>query len=256
MFKRRVGELAKRPLIVPADATVTQAADLMVRADVSCLAAVTGAKVVGFVTERELVRHLDVDLDPGTSVREILSRSVGGGILKDLSTHEALKIMLDRRQRHLPVIDVGGSLLGVVTDKELVDALAVDFMVESIDCRAIMRTDPVCLTPGQSVQAALDRMREANIGSVLVTEAGKAVGIFTERDALRAIMGRPERLTDPVSGYMNSPVVCVPVEAMVYKVILYMRQKGVRRLAVVEPDGRLAGVLTQPDILQYARRMG
>lgn len=256
MFKRRVGELAKRPLIVPADATVTQAADLMVRADVSCLAVVTGAKVVGFVTERELVRHLDVDLDPGTPVREILSRTVGGGILKDLSATEAIKTMLERKERHLPVIDVGGSLIGVVTDKELVDALAVDFMVENVDCRAVMRPEPVCLAPDAPVQAALDRMRQAGIGSVLVAMDGKAAGIFTERDALRAIMGQPERLADPVSAYMSRPVVSVPAEAMVYKVILYMRQKGVRRLAVTEADGRLAGVLTQPDILLYARRMG
>ena len=256
MFKRRVGELAKRPLIVPADATVTQAADLMVRADVSCLAAVTGAKVVGFVTERELTRRLDVDLDPGTPVRDVLSRTVGGGILKDLSAHEAIKTMLERKVRHLPVIDVGGSRIGVVTDKELVDALAVDFMVENVDCRAVMRPAPVILSPEQSVQTALDRMREVGVGSVLVVTDGKAAGIFTERDALRAIMGQPERLSHPVSAYMSRPVVSVPAEAMVYKVILYMRQKGVRRLAVTEADGRLAGVLTQPDILLYARRMG
>ena len=255
MFKRRVGELAKRPHIMPADATVTQAADLMVRADISCLAAVTGAKVVGFLTERELVRHLDVDLDPATPIRDILSRG-GIGIPKDLGVDEAIKRMLERRERHLPVVDAGGSLLGLVTDKELVDALAVDFMVESVDCRALMRADPVCMDPGQTVRTALDRMRQKNVGCVLVVEGGKAAGIFTERDALRAIMGQPERLADTVATYMSGPVVCVPVDAMVYKVILFMRQKGVRRLAVVEDDGSLAGLLTQPGILAYASRLG
>ncbi|MHC1791016.1 CBS domain-containing protein [Solidesulfovibrio sp.] len=254
MFKRRVGELAKRPHLVPADATVTQAADLMVRADVNCLAAVSGAKVVGFLTERDLVRHLDVDLDPATPVREILSR-IGCGILKDRNVDEAVKQMIEARARHLPVVDVGGSLVGLVTDKELVDALAVDFMVENIDCRALMRMNPVRLTRQQSVRTALDHMRETNSGCVLVVEDGKAAGIFTERDALRAIMGRPERLTDPVSAHMSGPVVCVPVDAMVYKVILFMRQKGVRRLAVVESDGSLSGIISQQDILLYARRM-
>ena len=255
MFKRRVGELAKRPHIVPADATVTQAADLMINADVSCLAAVAGAKVVGFVTERELVRRLDVDLDPATPVRELVSRN-SSGILKDLGLDEAIRRMLERHERHLPVVDIGGSLLGLVTDKELVDALAVDFMVENVDCRALMRVEPIRLPPDFPVQSALDHMREKNAGSVLVVVDGKATGIFTERDALRAIMGHPERLTDPLSAYMSGPVVCVPVDAMVYKVILFMRQKGVRRLAVVEPDGRLAGLLSQQDILLYARRLG
>ena len=255
MFKRRVGELAKRPHIVPADATVTQAADLMISADVSCLAAVAGARVMGFITERELVRRLDVDLDPGTPVREFVSRSTGG-ILKDLAVDEAIRRMLERHERHMPVVDVNGSLLGLVTDKELVDALAVDFMVENVDCRALMRLKPICLSPDQPVQTALDQMRAQNSGAALIVVDGKATGIFTERDALRAIMGHLERLSDPLSAYMSGPVVCVPVDAMVYKVILFMRQKGVRRLAVVEPDGRLAGLLSQQDILLYARRLG
>ena len=254
MFKRRVGELAKRPHIVPADATVTQAADLMISADVSCLAVVAGAKVVGFVTERELVRHLDVDLDPATPVRELVSRNTGG-ILKDLAVDEAIRRMLERRERHLPVVDISGSLLGLVTDKELVDALAVDFMVENLDCRALMRVEPIRLPPDFPVQSALDHMREKNAGSVLAVVDGKAAGIFTERDALRALMGRPERLNDPLSAHMSGPVVCVPVDAMVYKVILFMRQKGVRRLAVVETNGALAGMLTQQDLLLYARRL-
>ena len=75
MFQRKVGELAKRPHIVAADATVTQAADLMVQEDVSCLAAVSGAKVLGFLTERDLVRHLDVDLAPDSPIRDMKAPS-------------------------------------------------------------------------------------------------------------------------------------------------------------------------------------
>ncbi len=63
-------------------------------------------------------------------------------------------------------------------------------------------------------------------------------------------------MAHPLSPHMSSPVVSVPGEAMVYKVILFMRQKGVRRVAVVGADGLLAGLLTQRDILLYARRMG
>lgn|GEM_PF-827289 len=255
MFKRRVGELAKRPHIVPADATVTQAANLMAREDTSCLAAVSGAKVVGFLTERELTRHIDVDLDPDTPIRGLLIRP-DGGILKDLPFDEAIKRMLERRVRHLPVLDVGGSLLGIVTDKELVDALAVDFMVENVVCRDLARPAPATLDARHPVREALSLMRVQNVGSVLAIADGKPAGIFTERDAMAAIMGRPERLDDPLSRYMSAPVVSVPVDAMVYKVILFMRQKAVRRVAVVEADGTLAGVLTQQDILQFARRLG
>lgn len=255
MFKRRVGELARRPHLVAADASVTQASDVMAREGVSCLAAVTGARVVGFLTERDLVRHLDVDLEPDTPIREFLTRPTGA-IARDLPVSEAVKLMLDRHERHLAVVDFGGSLLGLVTDKELVDALAVDLMVENATCRQLMRADAASLSPDRPVRDALALMRARKTGCVLAVVDGKPAGIFSERDATARIMGRQERLAEPLSSHMSAPVVCVPEDAMVYKVILFMRQKGVRRVAVVNAAGNLAGILSHQDILAYARRMG
>ncbi|WP_428563316.1 MAG: CBS domain-containing protein [Solidesulfovibrio sp. DCME] len=254
MFKQRVGELAIRPHIVAADATVAQACEAMARAGVSCLAVVRGARVVGFLTESELARHLDVDLDPTASIEDFLVRP-SASVPKDKPVQEAVKIMLERHDRHLPVVDFSGSMLGLVTEKELVDALAVDFMVENAACKALMRADPVTADPDALVREGLSLMRQRGAECVLVTEAGRPVGIFSESDALTRILGRPQRLLEPLSQYMTAPVVSVPGEAMVYKVILFMRQKAVRRVAVTGADGALIGLLTQRDILLYARRM-
>jgi predicted transcriptional regulator len=254
MFKQRVGELAIRPHIVPADATVAQACDAMARSGVSCLAAVRGARVVGFLTETNLVRHLDVDLEPTATIEDFLVRPTGS-VPKDMPVNEVVKLLLERHERHLPVVDHGGSLLGLVTEKELVDALAVDFMVESAACRTLMRPDPVVVDMGASVRDALAVMRQTDAECLLVVAADRPVGMFSERDAITRIMGRQTLLNEPLSQHMTAPVISVPGEAMVYKVILYMRQKGVRRVAVVEASGKLAGLLTQRDILLYARRM-
>lgn len=254
MFKHRVGDLAKKPPLVSAEATMTQAADIMAREGASCLAAVAGNKVVGFLGEGELVRHLDVDMDSDSSIRELISPPTGA-VPMDMSVHEAAKIMLERRVRHLPVLGKSGTLLGLVTDKELVDALAVDFMVENIQCRSLMRPDPVCLAPSRPVRDALALMRQHGVDCVLAVDNGKPAGIFTARDATAKILGHPERLAESVSRYMSKPMVSVPVDAMVYKVILFMRQKGMRRVAVVEKDESLAGLLTQKHLLGYARRL-
>jgi len=255
MFKQRVGELAKRPHIVAAEASVTQAADLMAREGISCLAAVSGAKVVGFLTENNLVRHFDVDLDLDASIRDFLTRPEGA-VAKDMRVSEAVKLLLERAVRHLPVMDFSGSLLGLVTEKELVDALAVDFMVEDAVCSDLMRRDPVTLPADRSVREALALMREKNADCLLALNADKPAGILSERDVLSRIMGFPERLTAPVSRHMTAPVISVPTTAVVYKVILFMRQKGVRRVAVIHENGSLAGMLSQRDILVYARRIG
>ncbi|EFL49147.1 putative signal transduction protein with CBS domains [Solidesulfovibrio fructosivorans JJ]] len=255
MFKHRVGELAKRPHIVAAEASITQAADLMAREGISCLAAVSGAKVVGFLTENNIVRHFDVDMDLDASIREFLTKPEGA-VAKDLPVSEAVKLLLERAARHLPVVDFSGSLLGLVTEKELVDALAVDFMVEDALCSDLMHHDPVTLPADRTVREALTLMREKNADCVMAVDAGKPAGILSERDVLSRVLGYPERLAAPVTRYMTTPVISVPTTAVIYKVILFMRQKGVRRVAVIHEDGRLAGLLSQRDLLRYARRIG
>jgi CBS domain-containing protein len=256
MFKRMVGELAKRPVLVPLATTVAEAAAVMAEHGVHFLAVLSGRRVVGFVAERALCRHLDVDLEPGSPIGDLLDRAVPS-VTRTTLVEDAVKSMLEHHVRHLLVLEAaGGNLAGLVTDKELVDALAVDFMVANVICRDLLRPDTVVAAPQEPVRDALARLRERDVSCVLVVEGGKPAGIFSERDAVTKILGHPERLSEPLSRHMSAPVVCVPDTAMVYKVILFMRQKGVRRLAVVDDDGRLAGILSQRHILAYARRLG
>lgn len=254
MFKRKVSELARRAGLIGIDATATAAAVAMADQDNDCLAVVAGRRVVGFVTERDLCRHLDVDLEEHTPVSELLTRSVGV-IPGDLGVDEAVRRMLEQQRRHLVIQTPDGGMLGLITDKELVDALAVDFMVENVACQDLVRPGTVTAQPETPVRDALHRMREHDVSSVVVVDADKPAGLFTERDAITKILGYPDRLTAPLSRYMNAPVIVVPASAMVYKVILHMRQKRVRRVAVVHDDGTLAGLLTQRHILAYARRL-
>lgn len=254
MFKRRVGELVKRPAFVPLDATVAAVAAAIAAMDVSCLAVVTDRKVVGFVTEHGLCRHLDVDVDAATPVCEILMRCVTS-VPKTMFVDDAVTLMLERQTRHLIVLEPDGSMCGLVTDKDLVEALAVEFMVENSICQEFVRPTQAVLPPERSIRDTLALMRDKDLDAVLAVSGDKPVGIFTDRDATIKILGHPERLTEPLSLHMSIPVVCVPMTAMVYKVILFMRQRGVRRVAVLDAEGTLAGLLGQQHILAHARRM-
>jgi len=255
MFKRTVGELAKRPVLVTTGTSVAEAAAAMAHHGVHILAVLAGRSIVGFITERDICQHLDVDLEPCMPVGELLDRSMPA-VPRAMRVDEAVKLMLEKHARHLLVLErTGGNLLGLITDRELVDALAVDFMVENVTCQDLVRPDTVVAAPDESVRTGLARMREHDVGSLLILDGGRPTGMFTERDAITKILGHPERLAAPLARYMASPVICVPTGAMIYKVILYMRQKGVRRMAVIAEDGNLAGILTQRHILAYARRL-
>jgi CBS domain-containing protein len=110
---------------------------------------------------------------------------------------------------------------------------------------------PVCTLPPDALcREAAQLMRDEGVGCVVVAERGRPLGIVTDRDlAVRVIAaGRaPEKtlLRDVMSG---EPVFLAS-ERGLDQVLATMRQQHVRRIPVVDAEGRLEGVLALDDLL-------
>jgi acetoin utilization protein AcuB len=99
----------------------------------------------------------------------------------------ARRLMSERKIRHLPVVS-GGLLVGVLSDRDLqfVETLhTLDF--ETAHVADAMSHEPAHAAPGDSLAAVAKRMAESKVGSILVVDAGRVVGLFTTIDALRAL---------------------------------------------------------------------
>ncbi|HLN18378.1 MAG TPA: citrate synthase [Acidimicrobiales bacterium] len=115
-----------------------------------------------------------------------------------------------------------------------------------------MSTPPVVCPPGATLAEAAAAMREASIGSVVVTEAGKVVGILTERDLLRAAAGGAAPADEPVRLWMTEhPDVLGPDEEA-GAAWSSLTHHHYRHLPVVEGDD-LVGVVSLRDLLGLAR---
>jgi len=82
---------------------------------------------------------------------------------------------------------------------------------------SIMTKEVLTVDSSETVRAALKRMREENVGSLIVTEAGKAVGIITERDIARLCGEKSDIgfLEGKVKPIMKSPLMKVGPETLV-----------------------------------------
>jgi CBS domain-containing protein len=90
-------------------------------------------------------------------------------------------------------------------------------------------------------------MRDANIGDVLVTEAGQVRGVLTDRDiVVRAVAHERPAHTPVVEICSPSTVTCAPSDD-IDRAVALMREHGVRRLPVVDAD-QLVGVLSLGDL--------
>lgn len=114
--------------------------------------------------------------------------------------------------------------------------------------RNLMKAPVVTIEPGRSVREAARLMQDNVIGSVVVHEGGRAVGIMTERDVLRAVAeGRDVEQTS-VDDLMTKNLVTGAPNWDVVVAASVMTAHRIRHLVVQEQD-RVLGVLSLRDVL-------
>ena len=107
----------------------------------------------------------------------------------------------------------------------------------------------VVATPRETVLAAIQRMNDEGVGSVLVLEGRRLVGIFTERDVLRRVVGAGRAPDDVrLADVMTSDVVTSPAEASIDDVAELMRSRRIRHVPVVDAAGGVIGLVSIGDV--------
>jgi len=103
-----------------------------------------------------------------------------------------------------------------------------------------------------SLYEAIRMMRQHKQPCVLVTHEGRLAGIFTEHDVLMKIVDTGIDLEQtPVSSYMTSDPVALPVEASVAYALNKMVVDRFHRLPLTDPEGRPTGVVSMRNIIEY-----
>jgi CBS domain-containing protein len=119
----------------------------------------------------------------------------------------------------------------------------------------VVSADPLCVEEETKTRDVLRLLRQQRRGCALICRAGRLVGIFTERDALRLLATagtQDEALLDqPVSAVMVQNPVTIETGAPVAEAIRKMSRGGYRRLPVVDAEGRPVGVMKVSGILHY-----
>ena len=101
-----------------------------------------------------------------------------------------------------------------------------------------------------TVLDAVRRMVEANVGSLLVAEGGRVVGIFTERDYLRRVaLERRDHEATAVRAVMSAPLVVVTPETPIDECMAVMTDRRIRHVPVVSA-GEVVGLVSIGDLVK------
>lgn len=126
---------------------------------------------------------------------------------------------------------------------------ALDQRVLREPIRLLNPRQPFTIPPSSPVRDAIQLMREHRIGCVLVVEGGRLCGILTERDLLLKL--DQAHFDRPLSELMTpDPEVLRPDDPIVYA-LNKMSVGGFRHVPLVDDAGRVVGILSVKDIVDY-----
>ena len=109
--------------------------------------------------------------------------------------------------------------------------------------------------PERTVEEAVARLVEHNIGSLLVMEGGRPVGILTERDVLRCCAdGMRKSGSTPVSEIMTRDLIVGEAGDTIDYVMGIMTRNRIRHLPIIGPENRVVGMVSIGDVVESQLR--
>ena len=118
----------------------------------------------------------------------------------------------------------------------------------------VMTGEIVAVAPEDTLGEAAERMAEQGVGSAVVLDSGRLIGILTERDLLKAVAGRVHTSEARVREWMTVDPMTATEETSADEAMRTMLEQGFRHLPVVE-EGRTIGVVSLRELMRAAMQV-
>jgi CBS domain-containing protein len=121
--------------------------------------------------------------------------------------------------------------------------------LQPVTVEDVVQTDVVTAKPDASVEEVVGMMASEDIGSVVVVEEDRPVGIVTDRSIALSLQDNPDLVEQSIEEILDENLVTGTTEMSIFKAVRRMNDEVVRRLPIVDEDGTLEGIVTLDDIL-------
>lgn len=120
--------------------------------------------------------------------------------------------------------------------------------ISRMRCREIMTKNVRTATLDMSLREVAAIMRGGDMGAVPVVDEGKLIGIVTDRDIVVRCIADGRDADTTVNDAMTAELFTVGPDDFVFEAIRLMGDKQVRRIPVIDDNGKLAGIIAMADV--------
>ncbi|MBA4358732.1 MAG: histidine kinase, partial [Desulfovibrio sp.] len=251
-MRKRVGDIFCRNIIgVPEDTKVSEALRVMNEHKISSILVLEDGRAKGIFTERDVVRSVaEKGLGfNGHPISEYMSSNVFA-ISAQAYLFEAFQMLEEHNIRHLVVQGEDRLVIGMVTQSDMIMHLGYEYFLKVKYVSQIMSRDVFTIGGESPVGEAVREMARRKVSVLVVVQDQRPVGVFTERDVTRLATSGIDLDDVRVSEVMSSPVLTLHEDEATFRMAEVIREHGVRRVVVVDYDGRIVGVATQTDLVR------
>ena len=249
---KRLGEILTAEVVNVSPATpVSQAIRIMRMKNISCIVILEENKPIGIFTERNVVQQAtqnEADFY-NCEIRKWMSSPVLTAD-KNMDIYTAYNLLEANKIRHLVVADRENRAVGIVTQSNMIECLGYEYFVEFKKLSQIMTKTLITISKDITVYQALTEMVQNSISCLIIAQDNRPLGILTERDVGRLLIDYGDISQLKVEDVMSSPVQTASQDTLVHEVVKVMQQKNIRRVVVIDKDGKIVGLATQFDIIK------
>lgn len=242
------------------DQTLAIAERLMVHRRLRSLFVVDGGKLVGSISEGDILRYRAQAKSDQTWWRDPVGRAIQEVSLAagpDDAVAQAGDRLAESRVDALPVVE-RGYLVGQVTAHDLLE-LELHERTDAGPMTAgdVMTEPAVAITPEDSLLVAAGLMAEHQLRHLPVTEAGAVIGMLSDRD-VRTAVGDPIRFTTgpetarliTVRDAMTGPAITVGAHTPLAELAAKFADEKIGAVPVIDRERKLLGVVSYVDVLR------
>ena len=258
MLSNKVSEIMTTNLTkAPVSSTIFEVMEMMVAEDVGRVIITDDDIPVGIFTEKDVLKRVvNAAVDARkTAIKKVMT-APARAVREEIHIVDAFGKMYRGKYRHLLVRGRRGKIVGIVSMRRILN-LAVELgqgLSETKTLAEIATPAIVLIDQSATVYETVDLMNTKSVSAVIVTAAGKPSGIFTERDVLKRVATKEINVRQtPIKQVMTAPVITMPRSALVGDVLVEMSRRDIRNMPVSGDDGEMTGIVSMPEILQYAR---
>ncbi len=236
---------------VSPETPVSTALQLLRNKNISCVLVLEDREPVGIFTERKVVQ---LAAEKGTELEKYaVSGIMTSPVLtaaREMDIYSAYNLLSAHKIRHLVVVDDDNKLCGLVTQSNMIDHLGYEYFIEFKKIYQVMTRNIFTVSQNYSVEQALQKMARTSTSCLLVAENDQPVGIVTERDMTRMLIDGTDIAKLHIKEIMSHPVFTAHLNLPLLEAARVMKEKRIRRIVVLDEQGKIAGLITQSDIIK------